>query len=95
MHRTGYEPRQARSPLRIRLGLAICGVVWGIAAAIVFALVDATGWAAVCAAIAVLAVVDAAIVIHHIRQGPHYQPGRGVPPYPPAEPDRERDRNKR
>jgi len=39
MRRTGYEPTQARSPLRLRLGLAVCGVVWGIAAAVGFALV--------------------------------------------------------
>jgi hypothetical protein len=84
--RTGYEPVQARSPLRLRLGLAVCGVVWGAAAAVGFALVDQPGWAAVCAVIAAVACVDVALVIRHIRQGPHYQPGHDVPPYWP--PDR-------
>jgi hypothetical protein len=84
MHRTGYEPLEARSPLRLRLGLAVCGVVWGIAAAVGFAAFGQPGWAAVCAVIAALAVVDTAVVVHRIRQGPHYQPGRDVPPYRPV-----------
>jgi hypothetical protein len=85
MHRTGCEPTQARSPLRLRLGLAICGMVWGVAAAVGFALAGLSGWAAVCAVIAALAAVDSLVVIRHIRQGPRYQPGRGVPPYHPVE----------
>lgn len=92
MRRTGYEPTQARSPLRLRLGLALCGLVWGIAAAVGFAAFDQPGWAGICAAIALLAVVDAVIVVRHIRQGPHYQPGRSIPPYPPVEPDRKQRR---
>lgn len=86
MRRTGYEPTQARSPLRLRLGLAVCGLVWGIAAAVGFAVFDQPGWAGLCAAIAALAVVDCAVVVRRMRQGAHYQPGRGVPPYPPADP---------
>lgn len=84
-HRTGSEPVQARSPLRLRLGLAVCGVVWGAAAAVGFALAGYPGWAAVVAAIGALALVDALLVVRHIRQGPHYQPGRSVPPYRPVE----------
>ncbi|MEC3997954.1 DUF6343 family protein [Actinacidiphila sp. DG2A-62] len=84
-HRTGSEPVQARSPLRLRLTLAVLGVVWGTAAAVGFALADHPGWAAVTAAIAALALVDTVLVIRHIRQGPHYQPGRSVPPYRPVE----------
>jgi drug/metabolite transporter (DMT)-like permease len=87
MHRSGSEPVQARSPLRLRLTLAVCGVVWGIAAAVGFALLDHPGWAALCAVIAALAAVDTAVVIRRIRQGPHYQPGRDVPPYRPVEHD--------
>ena len=34
MPRTGYEPVQARSPLRLRLGLAVCGLVWAGAGAV-------------------------------------------------------------
>ncbi|SHM55162.1 DUF6343 family protein [Actinacidiphila paucisporea] len=89
MRRTGYEPTQARSPLRLRLGLAVCGLVWGIAAAIGFAAYDQPGWAGFCAAIAAVAAADCLIVVRHMRQGPHYQPGRDIPPYRPAD---ERDR---
>lgn len=92
MRRTGYEPTQARSPLRLRLGLAVCGVVWGIAAAVGFALVAQPGWAALCALIAVVAAVDTAVVVHRMHQGPHYQPGRDVPPYRPVERPRSRRR---
>ena len=51
MRRSGYEPVQARSPLRLRLGLALCGVVWGTAAAVGFALAALPGWAALFAAV--------------------------------------------
>ncbi|MEU6853267.1 DUF6343 family protein [Actinacidiphila alni] len=85
MRRTGYEPVQARSPLRLRLGLAVCGVVWATAGAVGFALAAQPGWAGVLAAVALLAAVDALVVIRRMRQGPHYQPGRGVPPYRPVE----------
>ncbi|MEV6006532.1 DUF6343 family protein [Streptomyces sp. NPDC051976] len=88
MPRTGYEPVQARSPLRMRLGLALCGLVWAGAGAVGFALEHQPGWAAALAAIALLAAVDIVIVVRHIRQGPHYQPGRGIPPYRPVEPPR-------
>jgi hypothetical protein len=83
--RTGYEPVQARSPLRLRLALAVCGVVWATAAAYGFAYFGQPGWAAVCAVVAALACVDAVLVGRRIRQGPHYQPGRSVPPYRPVE----------
>lgn len=86
MRRTGYEPVQARSPLRLRLGLALCGVVWGAAAAVGFALAGQPGWAAVLAAIALLAAVDALLVVRRMRQGSRYQPDRTTPPYRPAEP---------
>ena len=88
MPRTGYEPVQARSPLRMRLGLAVCGLIWASAGAVGFALASQPGWAAALALIALLAAVDIVIVVRHIRQGPHYQPGRGIPPYRPVEPPR-------
>lgn len=88
MHRTGSEPVQARSPLRLRLRLALCGVVWGAAAAVGFALAHQPGWAAFVALVGAVALVDVIVVIRHIRQGPHWQPGRGIPPYRPVEPDR-------
>ncbi|MFI0899154.1 DUF6343 family protein [Streptomyces sp. NPDC020983] len=89
MRRTGYEPTQARSPLRLRFGLALCGLLWGAAAAVVFAVYGHPGWAAFCAAVAAVAAADCVLVVRRIRQGAHFQPGRDVPPY---EPVRERDR---
>ncbi|SEG16558.1 hypothetical protein SAMN05216223_103470 [Actinacidiphila yanglinensis] len=81
MPRTGYEPTKARSPLRLRLTLALLGVIWGVAAAVGFAMASQPGWAGICAFIALVAVVDVFVVLHRIHQGPHYQPGRDVPPY--------------
>ena len=90
MRRSGSEPVQARSALRLRLTLALCGVVWGVGAAVGFAWAGQSGWAAAAAVIAAVAAVDAGVVIRHIRQGPHYQPGREVPPYHPVERGRRR-----
>ncbi|WP_329408769.1 DUF6343 family protein [Streptomyces sp. NBC_00704] len=83
--RTGSEPVTARSALRLRLGLALWGVAWTLFGMIAFALVGRPGWAAVCGALWVVITVDLAMVIRHIRQGPHYQPGRDIPPYLPPE----------
>lgn len=92
MRRNGFEPIQARSALRLRLSLAVCGLVWGIAAAVGFAVFGLAGWAAFCAAIAAVAAVDCVIVVRHMRAGPHYQPGPGIPPYRPVEHQRRRQR---
>ncbi len=92
MPRTGDEPAHARSPLRLRLGLALCGVVWGTAAAVGFAVLGQPGWAAFCALVAAVAAIDAVLVVRRIRQGPHFQPGRDIPPYRPVEPPRRRSR---
>ncbi|MFJ9418448.1 DUF6343 family protein [Streptomyces sp. NPDC101227] len=86
--RTGNEPLQARSPLKIRLGLALWGMLWAIAGAVAFVAAGRPEWAAACAALALLAATDLAIVIRHMHQGPHYQPGKDIPPY---EPDRGRN----
>jgi hypothetical protein len=88
--RTGSEPIQARSPLRLRLGLTICGLVWALGGTALFALAGQPGWAGFFGAVALVAVVDLMVIVHHIRQGPHYQPGRDVPPYWPADEDRRR-----
>jgi hypothetical protein len=85
MRRGGSEPVQARSPLRLRLALALFGLVWGAGAAVGFAWAGQPGWAAAMAAIGALAAVDAGLVIRRIRQGARYQPGRDVPPYRPVE----------
>jgi hypothetical protein len=83
--RTGNEPATARSPLRMRFWLNLWGMAWAIAGTAAFAWVGRPGWAAACAVLWVITVVDLFAIVRHIRQGPHYQPGRDVPPYPPAD----------
>ena len=93
MVRTGDEPAHARSPLGLRLALTITGtVLWAVAAAVMLA----SGMPVpgeVFAVIAVLSALNAAFVVHRIRQGPHWQPGRSTPPYRPVE-DREPERSR-
>ncbi|MGW0707649.1 DUF6343 family protein [Streptomyces sp. NPDC002643] len=81
--RTGSEPTTARSPLRMRLWLSAWGVIWAIFGTVAFALVGRPGWAIVCGVLWLVATVDLTMVLRHIRQGPHYQPGRDIPPYQP------------
>lgn len=81
--RTGSEPTTARSPLRMRLWLSVWGLIWAIAGTTAFALVGRTGWAVACGVLWLIVTVDLVMVLRHIRQGPHYQPGRDVPPYQP------------
>ena len=88
MARTGDEPMHARSALGLRLGLTLAGLVCWAGAAVVMLLVGERLIAAVFGAVAVLAGVNAAVVVHRIRQGPHWQPGRTTPPYRPLPPDR-------
>ncbi|MFF4752910.1 DUF6343 family protein [Streptomyces sp. NPDC002514] len=83
--RTGSEPTTARSALRARFWLSMWGLVWAVFGTAVFALVGRPGWAAACGVLWLVATVDMAVVLRHIRQGPHYQPGRDVPPYSPPE----------
>ncbi|MFH9607951.1 DUF6343 family protein [Streptomyces sp. NPDC017448] len=83
--RTGNEPTTARSPLRMRLWLSLWGTAWALFGLVAFALNGRPGWAAVCGAVLLLAVVDLCLVMYRMRQGARYQPGRDVPPY---EPDR-------
>jgi hypothetical protein len=80
--RSGTEPMTARSPLRLRLGLACFGVLIGAAAAVGTALAGQAPLAILFAVIAAAACVNVAVVIIRIRQGPRYQPGRDVPPQP-------------
>jgi hypothetical protein len=84
MMRTGDEPRTARSALRARLGLTIFGLVWAVAGTVAFALTGREGWAIACGVIALVAVVNLSVIVHHIRQGAHWQPGRRIPPYRPV-----------
>ncbi|ANZ19336.1 DUF6343 family protein [Streptomyces noursei] len=90
--RSGDEPLHARSPLRIRCGLALWGLLWAVAGTVAFVMAGRPQWAAACAALAAIAAADLVMVIRHIRQGPHYQPGRNIPPY---EPDRGRNEIRR
>ncbi|MGN9792867.1 DUF6343 family protein [Streptomyces sp. NPDC054847] len=81
--RTGSEPVTARSPLRMRFWLGVWGLIWTAGGTIAFAMVGRTGWAVACGVLLVVVAVDLFLVVRHIRQGPHYQPGRDVPPYDP------------
>jgi hypothetical protein len=83
--RSGDEPAHARSPLRLRLVLALIGLANGIAGIILFALLGVRPLTWAFAVLAVVALINAAVVAQHIRQGPHYQPGPGIPPYRPVE----------
>ncbi|MFC5723040.1 DUF6343 family protein [Streptomyces gamaensis] len=82
--RTGNEPMTARSPLRLRCALASWGLAWAVAGTVLFALAGHPGWAIACGVLFAITVVDLAMVVRHIRQGPHYQPGRDIPPYEPV-----------
>ncbi|MET9428550.1 DUF6343 family protein [Streptomyces sp. NPDC003036] len=83
MRRTGSEPRTARSPLRTRFWLALWGLIWAAAGTAGFALAGRTGWAVACGVLFLVVTADLLFIVRHIRQGPHYQPGRDVPPYEP------------
>ncbi|TQK43809.1 hypothetical protein FBY35_5285 [Streptomyces sp. SLBN-118] len=81
--RTGSEPTTARSPLRLRFWLSVWGLIWAAGGTALFTLSDHPGWAAACGVLLLITAVDLALVLHHIHQGPHWQPGRDIPPYEP------------
>ncbi|MER5373462.1 MULTISPECIES: DUF6343 family protein [unclassified Streptomyces] len=83
--RTGSEPATARSPLRMRLWLTVWGLLWAAFGTVAFALAGRPGWAAACGVLWLVVTVDLTMIVRHLRQGPHYQPGRDIPPYPPPE----------
>ncbi|WP_432086487.1 DUF6343 family protein [Streptomyces sp. bgisy095] len=82
--RTGNEPVTARSPLRMRFWLSVWGLLWAAFGTIAFALVGRPGWAAACGVLFLVVLVDMVLVVRRMRQGPHWQPGRDVPPYDPG-----------
>lgn len=86
--RSGDEPTHARSALRLRLTLALIGLGNGLAGVILFALLGSEPLTWAFAVLAVVALINVAVVARHIRQGPHYQPGPAIPPYRPLAPDR-------
>jgi hypothetical protein len=91
--RSGDEPAHARSALGLRLALTITGTVLWTLAAVVMLVSGMPVPGAIFAVIAVLSALNAAFVVHRIRQGPHWQPGRATPPYHPvADPRPERER---
>ncbi|MFF6917051.1 DUF6343 family protein [Streptomyces sp. NPDC012466] len=83
--RTGSEPRTARSALRARFWLSLWGLLWALFGTVAFVIVGRTGWAIACGVLLVIVTIDLAVVLRHIRQGPHYQPGPDIPPYPPPD----------
>lgn len=88
MSRSGDEPAHARSPLRLRLGLALFGLSCGVVGVALFLATGDTPLVLLFAVLGVVAAADAAVISVRIRQGPHYQPGPDVPPYRPLEPER-------
>lgn len=83
--RTGSEPSTARSPLRMRLVLSLWGMAWAVLGLAAFVATGRAGWATACGVLLIVSATDSCVVVHRIRQGPHFQPGRDIPPY---EPDR-------
>lgn len=81
--RTGNEPTTARSPLRMRLWLSLWGLAWAVFGLTAFTLTGRPGWATACGVLLVLVLIDLTVIVHHLRQGSRYQPGRTVPPYEP------------
>jgi type VI protein secretion system component VasF len=86
--RSGDEPTHARSPLRLRLTLALIGLANGVAGVILFVLLGVKPLTWAFAVLAAIALINVVVVARHIRQGPHYQPGPAIPPYRPLAPER-------
>ncbi len=88
--RTGDEPMHARSPLRMRLVLACTGLANGLLGVGIFGFwLRSLPFAVFFGAVTVIALGNIAVVLRHIRQGPHFQPGPEVPPYHPVDPEPE------
>ena len=86
LERSGDEPLHARSLLRLRLGLAGFGMISALVGVVLFAVVGSAVFVVQFAVIAVIAAVNVAVVVRHIRQGSRFQPGPEVPPYRPVHP---------
>ncbi|GGS71823.1 DUF6343 family protein [Streptomyces violaceus] len=83
--RTGSEPATARSALRARFWLSVWGLLWALFGTVAFTLAGRPGWAIACGVLLLVVTIDLAVVLRHIHQGPHWQPGPDVPPYRPPE----------
>jgi len=84
--RTGSEPVTARSPLRLRLGLAGLGLGCSVLAVPALAGRVALPVVGAFAAVAVIAAVDVVVIVRRIRQGAHFQPSPAIPPYHAVDP---------
>lgn len=93
--RTGSEPSTARSPLRMRLWLSVWAMVWGAFGLTAFVLTGQAGWATACGVLLLVVIADFCVVVRHIRQGPHFQPGPEIPPYEPVHEDRHERHDRR
>jgi hypothetical protein len=69
----------------MRLWLSVWGLLWAIFGTVAFTLVGRPGWAIACGALWLVITVDLSMILKHLREGPHYQPGPGIPPYRPPE----------
>ena len=87
MVRSGDEPTNARSPLRLRLTLALIGALAALGGAGLLWAAHQRVDALIAVGAGLLALANAAVVVRHLRTGPHYQPGRDVPPYRPVDDD--------
>ena len=86
--RTGDEPTHARSPLRMRLVLALLGLANGLLGVGIFGFwLRSLPFLVFFALVALLSLGNILVVAVRIRQGAHYQPGRDVPPYQPVAPE--------
>jgi Fe2+ transport system protein B len=85
--RSGDEPSHARSPLRLRRGLAGFGLVTALVAALVVSTVAPWPVVVLFLVVALVAALDLVIIGRRLRQGPHFQPGPEIPPYRPLEPE--------
>jgi Family of unknown function (DUF6343) len=86
--RTGDEPTHARSPLRMRLVLALLGLLNGLLGIGIFGFwLRTLPFLAFFALVTLLSLGNILVVSVRIRQGAHYQPGRDVPPYHPVDPE--------
>ncbi|MFF5568657.1 DUF6343 family protein [Streptomyces sp. NPDC012623] len=98
--RTGSEPVTARSALRMRFWLSVWGLICTGVGTVAFALAGRPWWALACAVLLLIVVTDLFVILRRMRQGPRFQPDRGIGPRPPGhgpavplEEDRERERD--
>lgn len=76
----------ARSPLRMRLVLACVGLANGLIGVGIFGFwLRTLPFLVFFALLSAVALVNVVVVLVRIRQGAHFQPGPGIPPYRPVE----------